>query len=113
MDNSTRRARERKLDKYRQGIADHKIANPDVKVHYKVLAFGVLGAIPVKFENILTDITTKARTDWLITQIHRAILVHNAAIWITRDKKHNKEQGVNLDEEELEDELLEPMDVDL
>ena len=80
MDNATRRVRERKYDKYQKGIKDHQEANPEVKVHYKIFAFGMLGRIPEKFKKILSEITLKAQTDWLKTQIHRVILVHNAAI---------------------------------
>ena len=63
MDNATKRARESKFDKYRQGIEDRQKVNPDVKVHYKVFAFGVPGAIPAKLESILSEITPKVKTD--------------------------------------------------
>ena len=112
MDNATKRARDKKFDKYRKGIEDHQEANPEIKVHYKVFAFGVLGAILAKFETILSKITPKVKTDWLVTQIQRALLVHNAAIWITKDKKYNENQCQELGLDTLEEEVQEPMDTD-
>ena len=82
------------------------------EVHYKVLALGVIGAIPQKLESILTEITPRAQTDWIITQIHRVLLVYNHAIWIERDKYYISIQARNLQLEELDSEFDEEMDID-
>ena len=112
MDNPTKRARDKKFEKYRKGVKDHQEANPEVKVQYKTFAFGVSGAIPEKLESIMAGITPKAKTDWLVTQIHRALLVHNTAISIARDRKYNKTQCQELGGDTLDEELQEPMDID-
>ena len=105
MDNAMRHSRERKREKYRHAIADHASANPDIKVEYKIFVFGLLGAIPKKFESIVANITSKAKTDWLITQVHRALLVHNGMLWTTRDIKYNNSQLQQLEVDQLDEEF--------
>ena len=111
MDNAIKRARNCKKEKYRDIIKQHREANPDIKVHYKVLVLGVIGAIHQKLEIILTEITPRAQTDWIITQIHRALLVYNHAIWVERNKYYNSIQAGNLQLEELDSEFDEEMDI--
>ena len=105
MDNATKCTRKRKQDIYRQAIEDHANANTNAIVKYKVLAFGVLGAISKGFESIMTNITSKARTDWLVTQVCRAVLVHNGMIWTVSDKKYNESQLLELGVDEMEEEF--------
>ena len=112
MDNATRRSREKKREKYRQAIPDHASANPDIKVEYKVFIFGVLGAIPKKFESIMANITSKAKTDWLITQVHRALLVNNGMFSTTSDIKFYNSQLQQLEVDQLDEEFDQPMDID-
>ena len=112
MDNATRRSRMRKYHKYKNYIDEHARNNPNVIVKYKIFVFGVLGGIPEQFEKILAEIAPNARTDWVITQVHRAILVYNGAIWIERDKKYNQQQLEELHGNDLDKELEEPMQVE-
>ena len=91
MDNTTKHARKQKYDKYKAVIDDHTRANPGVDVTYQIFAFGTLGAIPKQFEPILQEITPDAVTDWLVIQIHCALISYDAAIWIVRDKTFSEQ----------------------
>ena len=68
-----------------------------------------MGAIPLKFEPILQGIIPNTSTDWLLTQIHRAILSYKVSIWITPDILYTRQ----VEELDTEDDFNNQFDKDL
>lgn len=85
MDNALTQAHAQKEAKYRD-LIDRLQREDNIRIDFQILTFGVLGAIPRNFENMLKKITTKSRTEWLIDEIMKALLYHNHQVWITRDQ---------------------------
>lgn len=85
MDNAMGTALEQKRLKYTQVISE-LARSAKVPIHYRVLVFGVMGAIPANFEKVLRRITIRSQTDWLVDEIHKTLLYYNHALWCARDQ---------------------------
>lgn len=86
MDNAMHVAIGQKRFKYAQVLSNLTDA-AETSIQYEVFAFGVMGAIPANFEKVLHKLCPSSQTDWLVDEIHKAILYYNHALWCTRDQE--------------------------
>ncbi|KAK3748525.1 hypothetical protein QZH41_002839 [Actinostola sp. cb2023] len=85
MDNAMSTAKQQKIDKYQRWLTV-KEDLLGVEIEFEVLVFGVMGGIPQNFEKLLHGVTKQSKTDWVIDEIHKAILHHNYMLWCKRDR---------------------------
>ena len=86
MDNAMPVAIRQKRFKYAQVLSVLTDA-AGTSIQYEVFAFGVMGAIPANFEKGLQKLCPSSQTDWLVDEIHKALLYYNHALWCTRDRE--------------------------
>lgn len=86
MDNAMHVAIGQKQQKYAHTLSNLSGA-AGTDIQYQVFAFGVMGAIPANFEKILRSLAPSSKTDWLVDEIHKALLYYNHALWCTRDQE--------------------------
>lgn len=86
MDNAMHVAIGQKQQKYAQTLSNLSGA-AETEIQYQVFAFGVMGAIPANFEKILRSLAPSSKTDWLVDEIHKALLYYNHALWCTCDQE--------------------------
>lgn len=86
MDNVMHVAIGQKQQKYAQTLSNLSGA-AETEIQYQVFVFGVMGAILANFEKILRSLAPSSKTDWLVDEIHKALLYYNHALWCTRDQE--------------------------
>lgn len=86
MDNMMHVAIGQKQTKYPQVLSTLS-DTAGTSMNYQVFAFRVMGAIPANFEKYLELLSPSSKTDWLVDEIHKALLYYNQALWCT----HNQE----------------------